>query len=115
MLEQTYWAKDRSAAVIKASIKHALCYGAYTKSDGRQIAFARVITDYATAYYICDVVVDPAYRGYGIGKDLIHTAVNDRRLKNLRGMLITADAHGLYEKFGFVRDRERFMGREPAL
>ena len=55
LLSQTVWACNRKKEAIMESWKHSICYGAYT-ADGKQIGFARVITDYATQYYICDVV-----------------------------------------------------------
>ena len=64
LLSQTVWACSRRKEAIIESWKHSVCYGAYT-ADGRQIGFARVITDYATQYYICDVVVDVDFRHRG--------------------------------------------------
>lgn len=114
LLKQTYWAQNRSEDLIRLSINHSECYGAYLKSTNQQIALARVITDYVSAYYICDVIVDEKYRGLGIGKKLINTIVSDGRFKNLRGLLVTADAHGLYEKYGFSKATDWYMGKEPT-
>lgn len=113
LLKQTYWAQNRSEDLIKRSIDNSVCYGAYLKSTNKQIAFARVVTDYASVFYICDVIVDEEHRGKGVGKELIHTIVSDERIKSIRGILATADAHGLYEKYGFKTDTKRFMGRAP--
>ena len=65
LLSQTVWACGRKKEAIMESWKHSVCYGAYT-TDGKQIGFARVITDYATQYYICDVVVDADFRHKGV-------------------------------------------------
>jgi GNAT superfamily N-acetyltransferase len=65
------------------------------------IGFARVITDYAVLYYLCDVFVLENHRGKGLGKWLIETVINSPYLKNLKGFLNTKDAHSLYNKFGF--------------
>ncbi len=113
LLGQSYWANQRCKDVIKKSIENSLCYGAYLKETDKQIAFARVITDYATTYYICDVIVDAEYRGLGIGKSLVDIIINDLRLAGLRGILATGDAHDLYEKFGFRTDNGRFMAKNP--
>ena len=112
LMEQSYWAKDRSEQIITETIKNSLCYGAYLE-DGRQIAFARVITDYVTSYYLCDVVVDEAYRGVGVGTTLIREIVEDSRLRGLRGILATGYAQSLYRKFGFECGGERLMERRP--
>ena len=113
LLEQTYWADKRNIETIKRSIENSLCYGVYLKDNRIQIGFARVITDYATTYYICDVIIDKQYRGRGIGKALIEAIISDKRLENLNGMLKTLDAHGLYSYYGFVKEEKKFMVRMP--
>ena len=107
MLAKSYWAQNRPKEIIQKSIDNSLCYGVYIKNV--QVGFARIITDYATAYYLCDVIIDEAYRGMGLGKRLISEIVEDEQLKLLLGILITSDAHGLYEHFGFVKDGNKFM------
>ena len=113
LLKQTYWADKRDMETIKKSIENSLCYGAYLTDGGMQIGFARVITDYATSYYICDVIVDKKYRGYGIGKALVEAIISDYRLNNLTGILKTSDAHELYAKYGFIKEEKRFMVKMP--
>lgn len=113
LLKQTYWASKRDIGTIKKSLEHSICYGVYL--NGLQIGFARVITDFATAYYLCDVIIDKAHRGIGLGKKLIDTVIHDEQLAGLSGMLITTNAHGLYEKFGFVKDAEKFMARKKKI
>jgi GNAT superfamily N-acetyltransferase len=110
-LSRSYWANNRSEAVIQASIDGSLCYGVY---DGdKQIGFARVITDFATTYYVCDVFISEDYRGKGIGKTLIETITTSDELRNIQGILTTKDAHTLYEQYGFDRIPDRFMRRLP--
>jgi len=101
MLHSTYWAKDRSRAAIEASLKASLCFGAFVGS--KQIGFARVVTDRATFAWLCDVVVDPEYRGKGVAKMLVKSVVEHPDLATTKMVLGTKDAHGLYEKFGFYR------------
>lgn len=114
LLKQTYWAQNRSEELIRTSIQNSVCYGAYLEETGKQIGFARVVTDYASVYYICDVIVDEQYRRMGLGKELIRAIVSDERFISCRGILATADAHGLYEKYGFKTDTKRFMGKAPC-
>lgn len=101
LLSQTYWAKDHPLEVTLKSIEHSLAFGILDETHQKQIAFARVITDYATRYYIVDVVVDVNFRSMGIGNMLIEAIINYELLKSLRGLLITKDAKELYKKFGF--------------
>lgn len=109
MLGKSYWANNRPREVIRKSMEHSVCFGVYC--NGLQVGFARVITDFATTYYLCDVIIDEAYRGHGLGKRMIDTIVNDEELKPLYAMLVTKDAHGLYEQYGFLRDGNKFMSK----
>lgn len=108
-LHHTYWAADRPDAVIRRSMEHSLCFGVFDTESGRQLAFARVITDYATSYYLCDVVVDPGCRGQGVGSLLLSAVTEDQVLAGLRGILATRDAHDFYRKFGFEDGSPLFM------
>ena len=112
-MHKSYWAAERNPEVIKKSIENSIVFGVYEKDSQSEklVGMARVITDFATTFYIADVIVDEKYRGKGIGKKLISTIVSDNRFSNLLGLLVTRDAHGLYEQFGFVKDSERAMTR----
>lgn len=112
--KESYWAQNIPVSVVEGSIKGSLCFGAY--SDGKQIAYARVITDEATFGYLADVFVLEPYRKKGISKTLMKFIMNHPSLKNLRRfMLATKDAHTLYEKFGFKKlsTPDRFMEIKP--
>ncbi len=66
------------------------------------VAFARVITDYATLYCLEDVIVDESYRGRGLGKKLVgYVTECEKRLKGQFGVVLTRDAQTLYSKYGF--------------
>jgi GNAT superfamily N-acetyltransferase len=102
-LAQSYWAQNRARGVIEQSIKNSICFGAYERASGRQVGFARVVTDGATFSWLCDVVVDGAHRKKGLGKLLVSAVVGHPGLKGTMFLLGTRDAHGLYERYGFVR------------
>ena len=108
-LRGTYWACSRSAETIRKSLEHSLCFGVFDKETGKQEAFARVITDYATAYYLCDVVVDERCRGQGVGSILLRAIREDALLSPMRGILATRDAQEFYRRFGFVDGGKMFM------
>ncbi len=101
-LTDCYWAKGIPRELVARSIENSLCFGVY--SEGKQVGFARVISDYATYAYIGDVFVLEPYRGHGLGKWLMECIMQDPRLKGLRRWsLVRDDAHGLYEQFGFTK------------
>lgn len=113
LLQKTYWAQDRTQEQMELAIANSQCFGAYLTETGQQVGLIRVVTDYVSAYYICDVIVDPAYRGKGISKALMAEVVSDPDFGHLRGLLVTSDAHGLYAQFGFTQANSRHMGKEP--
>lgn len=99
--EQSTWAVGISRDIVERSIDNSLCFGGYV--DGRQVAFARVVTDYATFANLVDVFVLPEYRGCGYSKRLVQAIVDHPSLQGLRRfMLATSNAHSLYERFGFT-------------
>jgi N-acetylglutamate synthase-like GNAT family acetyltransferase len=99
--EQSTWAVGISRDIVERSIDNSLCFGGFV--DGRQVAFARVITDYATFGNMVDVFVLPEYRGRGYSKRLVQAIVDHPSLQGLRRfMLATSNAHDLYERFGFT-------------
>ncbi|SDE44452.1 Acetyltransferase (GNAT) family protein [Paenibacillus sp. UNCCL117] len=110
-LSRSYWAQTRPQERTRKAIEHSYCVGVYYNEA--QVGFARVITDWATFFYLCDVYVDDEHRGKGIGKKLVEAVMDIAELEGLMGLLGTRDAHGLYEKYGFIKDGERFMKRPP--
>lgn len=108
---ESYWAKDISFELVKKSIANSLCFGIY--KDSKQVAFARWVTDRATFAYLCDVYVESAHRGFGLSKKLMSLMLFHPDLQGLRRYhLVTQDAHGLYEQFGFrpLEHPEKHMG-----
>ena len=113
LLKMTYWAENRSAETIEKSVRNSSCYGIYAEGTDRLAGFARVISDYATSWYLCDVIIDPAYRHQGLGMALVSHIVSLPLFASLRGFLITRDAHDLYRKFGFEVVNGRVMIKSP--
>ncbi|MBD7969248.1 GNAT family N-acetyltransferase [Paenibacillus gallinarum] len=110
-LTRSYWANKRSIEKIKKSVELSKCYGVY--HEGKQIAFARIVTDWATIYYLCDVFVLEEYQSKGIGKKLVESIINSKELEWTTGLLGTKDAHELYKQYGFERNSETYMRRAP--
>lgn len=112
LANESYWARERNIEQTRVAIENSICYGVYT--GGRQIGFARVVTDRATFAYIGDVYILEEFRGRGLSKRLMETIIDHPELQNLRRwVLATRDAHGLYEHYGFTQLKfpERWMER----
>lgn len=111
-IADSYWGKGRSRERILKSFENSVCLGAFV--DGRQVGFARAVSDGVFHAYVFDVFVIQPYRGQGIAGALMRALFNHERLRDVTGfMLSTQDAHGLYEKLGFKRVGEtaRYMVR----
>ncbi|MFF3742317.1 GNAT family N-acetyltransferase [Streptomyces sp. NPDC002566] len=107
-----YWALGREREKQDRAIAGSLNFGVYDVASGEQVAYARVVTDRATFAWLCDVYVDPAVRGKGIGTSLVAAVRDHLQPYGLRRMLLaTQDAHGVYEKAGFeaLEDPGRWM------
>jgi GNAT superfamily N-acetyltransferase len=108
--ERSYWAKAVPVEIVERSIEHSLCFGMY--QAGRQIGFARAVTDFTTFAWLADVFILEEARGSGYGKKLVAAIMGHPELQGLRRfMLGTWDAHTLYERYGFapLKYPERFM------
>jgi GNAT superfamily N-acetyltransferase len=114
--EDAYWSLGRSLATVERSLRGSLNVGAYDGDDQDrvQVGLLRIVTDGATFAWVCDVYVDPAHRGAGVGGLLLAEA--DARLGEMgvrRALLATADAHALYAEHGYAPLAEpgRWMAR----
>ena len=111
LLKTTYWANRRTEDTVEKSMRNSACYGIWSDEEQKLLGFARVISDYATTWYLCDVIIDEAYRHQGLGKQLVSHIASE--FTGLRGLLLTRDAHGLYEKYGFETVNGRAMSKMP--
>lgn len=104
--EESYWAQGRTIEVVAKSIERSVSLGCFSPLDA-QVGFARWVTDGATFGWLCDVYVDEAFRGQGLGKFIVETAINHPEVRDIRLLLLgTRDAHELYRRVGFVEVSE---------
>ncbi|MDW7693524.1 GNAT family N-acetyltransferase [Flammeovirgaceae bacterium SG7u.111] len=111
----SYWAKGRTIETVRKSIEHSFCFGVY--HGEQQVGFARVATDYAVFAWIMDVFILEKHRKKGLSKMLMDAIMKQEELQGLyRWGLATADAHGLYEQYGFkmIEKPELFMEKVAA-
>ncbi|MBK7182269.1 MAG: GNAT family N-acetyltransferase [Bacteroidetes bacterium] len=112
-LSRSYWAEEIPFETVKRSVEHSLCFGVY--AAGKQIGFARVISDYTTFAYLADVFILEEERGKGLSKFLMECILKHKELQGLRNFsLMTQDAHSLYVRYGFknIPKPENFMAKK---
>ncbi|SAL65303.1 N-acetyltransferase GCN5 [Caballeronia peredens] len=110
--EVAYWSPGVAREKVERAARHSLAFGLFLR--GRQIGYARMITDSTTFGYLADVFVLPEHQGAGLGKWMIECVMAHPDLQGLRRMmLVTSDAHGLYARHGFAPSAhpERIMER----
>ncbi|MCF8449667.1 MAG: GNAT family N-acetyltransferase [Taibaiella sp.] len=108
--EEAYWSEGILFDRVKTAFDNSYCIGAV--KDGRQVAYARLVTDYATFAYLADVYVAEAHRGKGISKKMMEILFEQDWVMRLRRMMLaTINAHGLYRQYGFSECKypERLM------
>ena len=109
---EAYWGTTRGRADFEAQLASAWrVVGAYETATGRQVGFARALSDGVAAAYLSDVFVLPAARGGGLGKELVATMIDRGPGAGFRWSLHTLDAHGLYRKYGFAEPDTRYLER----
>ena len=116
-LQDSYWVPGISRGGVEKSIRNSLCFGVY--DVGRQVGFARIVTDYVRYAHLMDVFVLPEYRGRGISKLLMENILSHAELQTIvRYTLHTRDAHGLYAQYGFTApanpERQMELLRRPG-
>jgi GNAT superfamily N-acetyltransferase len=117
LANESYWVPGISRANVEKCINNSLCFGVYL--DGRQIGFARVVTDFVRYAHLLDIFVLPQFRGRGIGKLLMENILAHPELGTImRYTLGTQDAHGLYAQYGFTApanpERQMELLRPPS-
>lgn len=115
VIKASYWGDGRTDEGHRRAFESSLCVGAYT--DGMQVGFGRVVTDYVYFAYLADIVIWPGFRGAGIGTRLIQALLDHPELASVSGWsLRTSDAHELYARFGFETQKDGMymrLVREP--
>lgn len=104
LLQQCFWAKNIPLEYINRFIKYSLCFGIYQKKNNHLVGFGRVISDYTTYAYICDVVIDHQYRRLGLASKLIKKILSHPKLQGLQtwSLRTTESSRKIYEKNNFT-------------
>lgn len=107
LMNSTPWGTHRNIATIGKIIDNSLCFSLFEKD--RQIGFGRAITDYTTYALFFDIIIAPTARGKGLGGWLFATMTVHPDIGDLKQVLWTSQADGLYRKFGFQTARKKPM------
>ena len=100
-LSRAYWCEQIPRATLERALLHSLCFSLF--EGERQVGLVRVISDYTTFAYLCDVFVLESHQGQGLGTWMMRCVMQHPDLQGLRRWhLTTRDAHALYRKYGFV-------------
>lgn len=114
-ISSSYWGIGRTIEETKRCIENSLNFGLYT--NGKQIGYARVVSDFTILAYILDVFIIENERGKGFSIQLMNKIMNHAKLKNVKTWkLATSDAHGLYKKYGFdsIENPQNLMERKRS-
>ena len=115
-LTRSYWATGIPREIVERAVRGSLCLGLYIVA-GEQVGLVRVVTDYATFAWLCDVYVLEPHRGRGLSKAMMRAVLAHPRLQTVRRFtLATRDAHGLYAQFGFkpvAKPESQMEKRQP--
>jgi ribosomal protein S18 acetylase RimI-like enzyme len=110
---ESYWGRGRSRERVERAIAGSRrVLGLYRGAS--QVGFARAVSDGAIMAYLADVYVLPAYRGRRLGLELVREMIAGFDASDVRWMLHTADAQGLYAKLGFVEGAAAYPLMERA-
>lgn len=103
LLKECFWSKNIPIEYIDRFIEFSLCFGVYKLNDNQLVGFGRVISDYTTYAYICDIVVDSNHRGKGIANALIREIMSHNDLQGLKtwSLRTTEEARNIYMKNEF--------------
>ena len=112
---ESYWAAGRAREVMDTLIETAARVVGLYGADGRQLGFARVVSDLYTVSYLADVFVLEQARGQGFGLELVRFAVDEEPVRNTKFLLHTRDMHRLYARLGFESPGDRAMERWPPV
>ena len=109
---EAYWGRWRTRSVVEQQLDSAWrVVGVYDSATGAMVGFARAVSDGSGFAYLADVYIDKQFRGHGLGVELVATMIDRGPGASFRWTLHTADAHGLYERFGFTRPDRTYLER----
>jgi predicted N-acetyltransferase YhbS len=114
LANKSYWAEGRARETVERLVRDATRVVGVYAADGTQVGFARAFSDRVALAYLADVYVLPEHQGRGLGVELVREMVENGPLADVKWVLHTTDAHGLYRRFGFDEPSEKVLERRPV-
>ena len=114
LANQSYWAEGRARETVERLVREATRVVGVYAADGTQVGFARAFSDRVALAYLADVYVLPEHQGQGLGVELVREMIENGPLADVKWVLHTADAHGLYRRFGFGEPSEKILERRTG-
>ena len=114
LANQSYWAEGRARETVERLVREATRVVGVYAADGTQVGFARAFSDRVALAYLADVYVLPEHQGQGLGVELVREMIENGTLADVKWVLHTADAHGLYRRFGFGEPSEKILERRTG-
>ena len=103
LLAGSYWNAGTPRERIRRAQLGATAWVGALDERGRLVGSARALADGAKRAMILDVIVDPAWRGRGIGSAVLRLLLDHPAVRECRKVTLhTHDAQALYARFGFV-------------
>lgn len=99
------WTKDRQIQDVKKMLEKSWIIALIDSSNGKIIAFARVLSDFVYRAYIYDVIVSKNYRGLKFGKLIVNSILNHIDFKNVERIELNCIDRNVefYKKLGFEK------------
>lgn len=104
-----YWA-DEFNATYRQTLRRSITRVVYV--DEVLAGYVRALDDFGFYIYVCDLLVDPAYRGHHLGQSLMESLIHDYPDQTV---YVMSDVDPYYEKLGYFKEGSVFEVKLHAL
>jgi GNAT superfamily N-acetyltransferase len=104
LFASAWWAEHRTPDDVRRVLTASTIVVALVDlRDDRLVGFARVLTDFTYTAMIMDVVVDPDFRGTGLGAAVMDAVVGQPRLAAVQSVELVCqpELRAFYRRWGF--------------
>tara|TARA_E500000331_G_scaffold343592_1_gene378614 strand:- start:263 stop:721 length:459 start_codon:yes stop_codon:yes gene_type:complete len=99
--EETFWAKSRNYQALRKMLLNSTEIISVW-NENCLIGFGRATSDKIYRAVLWDIVVKSEFKGFGIGKLIVESLINQKSIKNVEKIyLMTTKESAFYMKLGF--------------